>query len=72
MHKPVSIEPSHLYDDGTLQLTAGLSLTALAKARRSGRLRFAKQGNRVLYLGQWILDWLEAESRQEVTTHASK
>ncbi len=64
MHKPVSIEPSHLYDDGVLQLAAGIAPGTLSKARRSGRLRFTKQGNRVLYLGRWILDWLEAESRQ--------
>jgi hypothetical protein len=66
MHEPVSIEPSHLYDDGTLQLTVGLSPAALTKARRSGRLRFARQGKRILYLGRWIIDWLEAECRQGV------
>jgi hypothetical protein len=66
MYKAIRIEPSALYDDGSLNLAAGLSPTALANARRSGRLRFTKQGNRVLYLGQWILDWLEAESRQGV------
>jgi hypothetical protein len=66
MHKPVSIEPSQLYDDGALLLSVGLSPTALARARREGRLRFTRQGRRVLYLGQWVLDWLEADSRQEV------
>ena len=66
MHEPVSIEPSDLYDDGTLQLAAGLSTATLARARRSGRLRYTRQGTRILYLGRWILDWLEAESRQGV------
>jgi len=67
MHKAVSIEPSALYDDGALQLAAGLSPSTLAKARRSGRLRFTRQGQRILYLGRWLLDWLEAESRQGVS-----
>lgn len=66
MHEAISIEPSAVYDDGTLHLAAGLSPTALSRARRSGRLRFTRQGNRTLYLGQWILDWLEADSRQGV------
>lgn len=65
MHKPLSIEPAHLYDDGSLYLAAGLSPTTLARARRSGGLRYTRQGRRTLYLGQWILDWLEAESRRE-------
>jgi len=66
MHEPLSIEPSALYDDGALQLAAGLTPATLARARRSGRLRHTRQGKRVLYLGQWLLDWLEAESRQGV------
>ena len=64
MHKPLSIEPSHLYDDGTLYLTAGLRPGTLARARRTGRLRFTRQGQRVLYLGAWLLEWLEKDSQQ--------
>ena len=66
MQKAVSIEPSALYDGGTLRRIAGLGTATLTNARRSGRLRFTKQGNRILYLGQWILDYLEADSRQGV------
>ena len=66
MHKPLLIEPSGLYDDGALQFAAGLSPAALARARQSGRLRHTRQGKRILYLGQWLLDWLDAESRQGV------
>ena len=66
MQKPLSIEPAQLYDDGALYLAAGIRPATLARARRDGRLRFTKQGHRVLYLGEWILDWLNAESRQEV------
>jgi hypothetical protein len=67
MERPLSLEPSSLYDDGALQLAAGIAPATLARARRSGRLRFTQQGKRTLYLGQWILDWLQAESRQGVS-----
>jgi len=66
MHKAVSIDPSALYDGGTLYLAAGITPATLARARRCGQLRFTRQGKRILYLGQWILDWLETDSRQEV------
>jgi hypothetical protein len=66
MHEPISIKPDAVYDDGALYLSLGLTAAALAKARRSGALRFTRQGKRTLYLGQWILDWLQADDRQEV------
>jgi hypothetical protein len=64
MQTPISIEPHQVYDDGALYLTLGLTPTTLATARRSGALRFTRQGKRTLYLGQWILDWLQADDRQ--------
>jgi hypothetical protein len=54
----VSIDPTAIYDDGALYCALGLTAAALARARRSGRLRHSRQGKRVLYLGQWVLDWL--------------
>jgi hypothetical protein len=69
MIKAVSIEPMGVYDDTSLQASIGISPTSLAQARRSGKLRFARTGKRVLYLGRWIIEWLEqdaAEGRQEV------
>lgn len=67
MHEPFSIEPSQVYDDGALSAAMGLSSATLAAARRSGRLRFTRQGKRILYLGRWLLDWLEADSEPQVT-----
>jgi hypothetical protein len=66
MQAPVSIEPNQVYDDGALYLTLGLTPNTLATARRSGALRFTRQGKRTLYLGQWIVDWLAADERQGV------
>lgn len=61
MHKPFQIHPDGIYDDGTLVLNLGVSSSTLLQARRTGRLRFSRKGKRILYLGRWILEWLEAE-----------
>ena len=64
MIQPVTIDRDAIYDDDALNLSIGLSRTALAKARREGSLRYTRQGHRVVYLGQWIIDWLDSTSRQ--------
>ena len=60
MQQQVSIAPDGVYDDGALYLAPGLSPATLSKARRSGQLRFTRKGKRTLYLGRWVLDWIEA------------
>ena len=57
---PVKIDSESVYDDGSILFTLDISSETLARARREGGLRFARKGRRVLYLGRWILDWLEA------------
>jgi hypothetical protein len=66
MTEPFAIDPAAVYDNGTLRMRLGLTDAQIAKARREGRLRFARQGRRVFYLGRWLLDWLHAEA--EVST----
>jgi hypothetical protein len=56
---PVRIDPDGIYDDGTLVLSLGLTHAALLRARRSGRLRHMRSGRRILYRGQWLIDWLD-------------
>jgi hypothetical protein len=60
MVKPLLIEPNGVYDDSALYCSVGLTMNALAVGRRSGALRFSRQGRRTIYLGRWVLDWLEA------------
>jgi hypothetical protein len=60
MIEPVSIEPDALYDDGSLRQALGLTSNTLTSARRARTLRFTRQGKRTLYLGRWILEWLES------------
>jgi hypothetical protein len=64
----VHLTPDAVYDDGALYCALGLTAAALARARRSGQLRYTRQGNRILYLGQWVVSWLRAsaEPREEV------
>jgi hypothetical protein len=56
------IQPKAIYDDSSLVLGLGLTHETLARARREGRVRFTRQGRRVLYLGEWLLDWLATDT----------
>lgn len=67
MQQQVSIAPDDVLDDGALYLALGLTPATLSQARRSGALRFSRKGKRTFYLGQWVLDWIRADSRQEAT-----
>jgi hypothetical protein len=58
----MSIDPDAIYDDGAVCLALDIPSSALARARRDGRLRHTRQGRRALYLGQWLLDWLALDS----------
>jgi hypothetical protein len=62
MLRPVPIDPGAVYDDGAVSLALDIPAATLARARREGRLRFTRQGRRVFYLGQWLLDWLTCDS----------
>jgi hypothetical protein len=62
MVSPISIDPAAVYDDGAILLALDISSASLARARRAGQLRFSRQGRRILYLGRWLLEWLEADS----------
>jgi hypothetical protein len=57
----IRIEPDDIYDDDLLSLSLGVSAQTLARARREGELRHTRKGNRILYLGRWVLDWLTVD-----------
>jgi hypothetical protein len=61
----VRIDPEGIYDDASLYGALGVSAAALARARREGRLRYTRQGKRLLYLGRWVIDWLTSDARLE-------
>lgn len=59
---PPRIDPEAIYHDGDVRLLLDLPASTTARARREGRLRYTRQGHAVLYRGQWLIDWLEADS----------
>lgn len=61
MAETFAIDPDAIYDDGTLVLALGLTFATLGRARRAGELRYTRKGKRVLYRGQWLIDWLECD-----------
>ena len=65
MVSPALIDPRALYDDGAIVLALDIPSSTLARARRDGTLRYTRRGRRVLYLGQWVLDWLTVDAREE-------
>ena len=56
------IDPKAVYDDAALTAAIGVSAESLVRARKAGDLRHTRKGQRTLYLGQWILEWLEADA----------
>jgi hypothetical protein len=66
----VCLTPDAVYDDGALYCALGLTAAALSRARRSGRLRYTRQGTRILYLGEWVLAWLRDAAEPQEVAHA--
>ena len=66
MTEPFQINPQAVYDDGTMRLALGLTESTTTRARRDGKLKYSRKGNRVLYLGQWIIDWIASDVQEEV------
>jgi hypothetical protein len=54
----VVLDPTAVFDDGALYCVLGISAASLARARRDGHLRYTRQGRRILYLGEWVTNWL--------------
>ncbi|HEV8066212.1 MAG TPA: hypothetical protein VGP76_00650 [Planctomycetaceae bacterium] len=64
---PPRIDANAVYTDGDLRLSLDLTSATTSRARRTGRLRYTRQGRTILYRGLWVLDWLERESKPEAT-----
>lgn len=54
----IQIEPAAIYDDDLLFAVLRVTSRTLLAARKANQLRYTRKGQRVLYLGQWVLDWL--------------
>ena len=69
---PYTIDASCFYDDAMLRRNLGVRLAALVRARESGELRYTRRGGRILYFGQWVLDWLTSDAATETTKPAPR
>jgi hypothetical protein len=61
MPDTITIHPTGIYGTDDLSEMLDVSLDTQADARRSGSLRFARKGRRIIHLGEWVLDWLRAD-----------
>jgi hypothetical protein len=68
---PIRVDPAAFYDDDRIFGLLGIHRKELARARRSGQLRFVRRGRRILYLGQSLLDWLTADLDAEGVSHGA-
>jgi hypothetical protein len=64
------LDPEAIYDDALLYRELGIPTVTLARARREGRLRYARQGQRIFYVGRWVRTWLGIDDPQENASHA--
>jgi hypothetical protein len=67
MPDTAAINPLAVYTGDQLSAMLDVSEAKLAEARRSGALRATKKGRSVLYLGEWVLDWLRSKPAEEVS-----
>jgi hypothetical protein len=72
MAAAISIDPAGIYDDVALSELLGVSAETLARGRRSRELLYTRKGQRILYLGRWVVAWLEAGARREEVAHAAQ
>jgi hypothetical protein len=68
----IQIDPQTIFTDGGLRLLLGLPSATLARARREGRLRYARRGKQIFYTGAWVVDWLVGEPAKAFITSDSK
>lgn len=54
-----SIEPQKFYDDFAVFQILEIKESVQKRARDNSELKFTKKGSRILYRGQWLIDWLE-------------
>lgn len=61
MESVITIHPTAIYSSDDVCAMLDVSPQALTVARRSGELKSARKGRRVVYLGEWLLEWLRSD-----------
>ena len=53
------LDPQAVYSQSEICEALGITARRLGNAAVAGEVRFAALGSQRVYLGQWILDWIE-------------
>ncbi len=61
---PTRIDPDGVYHDGDARLILRMTEATMQRTGERAALRYTRQGHRILYRGQWLLDWLDATAQQ--------
>lgn len=57
---PISLDPSTFYDEVSASRALRVPASTLAKARKDRAIRYSRRGQRVLYRGDWLAEWVSA------------
>lgn len=60
------------YDERALAQALGLTQGSLDRARLSGELKFSRKGGRILFLGEWVEQWLTRDEPPRPTRRRTK
>jgi len=55
----INIDSGAIYNDAQLCRILGVRPKTIIQARRRNKLRYSLKGNRIFYLGQWVLVWIQ-------------
>jgi hypothetical protein len=53
------VDPNGVYEEGSIAIALGITLSSLLTARRVGELKFVRRGRRVFITGRNLLAWME-------------
>jgi hypothetical protein len=56
---PPAIEPTAVYDLAQARAVLNLAASTLEREVALRRIRYARRGGRLLFKGQWLLQWVE-------------
>lgn len=63
---PIKIDPDAFYDARSVRALLGVTSHAIGKACRGGELQFNDLPGRRMFRGEWLIDWLEGRSRENM------
>lgn len=57
-----AIQPTAVYGSADAQRLLGISDKVLSREVNAGRVKVRKRGTAWQFLGQWLIDWINAEA----------